>query len=248
MSEPTIDPTPAVVLVHGAFAESSSWNGVITDLTARGIDTLAVANPLRSLAGDAEYVNDVIAGLGRPVLLVGHSYGGLVITEAASTNPAVVGLVYVCAFAPDHRENAFDLSTRFPGSTLGEALISRPLSGGGAEFAIRNDLFGEQFCADVPDEVAALMAVTQRPVTQQALTDGLRATAPAWRSLPSWFVVAGEDRNIPAALQRFEAERAGARGVRELPSASHAAAVSHPAEVARTVAEALQQCRVAATV
>lgn len=231
--------TPIVVFVHGAFAESASWSGVIEKLHERGVDTLAVANPLRGVRDDATYVRDVIAGLGRPVLLVGHSYGGIVITGAGAQNPAVVGLVYVAAFAPDDNESAIELSSRHPGSTLGEALVAYPVSSGGNELAIRQELFHEQFCADVPESVAAVMASTQRPVTEKALTDGLPTDEPGWKTLPSWFVIADEDRNIPAAELRDEATRAGARGVLEVPGASHAVSVSHPAAVVDTILEAL---------
>lgn len=234
--------TPTVLLVHGAFAESASWNAVITGLHDRGVTALAVANPLRSLTGDAAYLRDVVAGVDGPVLLVGHSYGGLVVTEAGADNPSVVGLVYVAAFAPDHGESALQLSSSFPGSTLGAALDAHPLSTGGTDLTIRTEAFHPQFAADVPHAVAALMARTQRPVTEQALGEGLPTTSPAWRSLPSWFVIAGQDRNIPPAAQRSEAERAGARGVRELPDASHAVAVSCPDEVVATILDAVHAC------
>jgi pimeloyl-ACP methyl ester carboxylesterase len=230
---------PVVVLVHGAFAESASWNGVIARLHGDGIDAIAVANPLRSLAGDAQYVRDVIAGLDRPVVLVGHSYGGLVISAAASDNDAVRALVYVAGFAPDTGESALTLSASFPGSTLGEALAAYPLSSGGNELAIRTDAFHQQFAADVPASEAALMAATQRPVTEQALTDGLPGT-PAWRQVPSWFVYGEKDRNIPAAALAFEAERARARSAQEIPGASHAIAVSRPDEVAATIQDAFR--------
>jgi pimeloyl-ACP methyl ester carboxylesterase len=233
---------PTIVLVHGAFAESASWNGVIERLQARSLDVVAVGNPLRSLTGDAAYVRDVIAGIGKPVVLVGHSYAGMVITEAASGNDAVTALVYVCAFAPDHGESAFALSMRFPGSTLGESLIAYPVSTGGNEFAIKPDLYHQQFAADVPAAQAAVMAATQRPATEAALSEGLPTAAPAWKDIPSWFVIGDQDRNIPAALQRFEAERAGARATREVAGASHALAVSNPEAVAETIlaAAALQ--------
>ncbi|WP_030439643.1 alpha/beta fold hydrolase [Actinoplanes subtropicus] len=231
---------PTVVLVHGAFADSGSWSGVIEKLQAMSFDCVAVANPLRSLTGDAAYVRDVIAGLGRPVVLVGHSYAGLVITEAAAGNPAVTALVYVCAFAPDHGESAFGLSTRFPGSTLGETLVAYPVSTGGNEFAIRPDLYHRQFAADVPAARAAVMAATQRPATEAALSEGLPAGTPAWKNLPSWFVIGDADLNIPPALQRFEAERAGARSTREISGGSHAVAVSNPDTVAQTILDALQ--------
>jgi pimeloyl-ACP methyl ester carboxylesterase len=230
---------PTVVLVHGAFAESASWNGVIDRLQARSLDCVAVANPLRSLTGDAAYVRDVIAGIGRPVVLVGHSYAGMVVTEAASANPSVVGLVYVCAFAPDHGESAFELSMRFPGSTLGDALIAYPVSTGGNEYAIRQDMYHQQFAADVPQALATVMAATQRPATDAALSEGLPTETPGWKDIPSWFVVGGQDRNIPAALQRFEAQRANARGTCELAGASHAAAVSNPDAVAQTICDAV---------
>lgn len=235
--------SPLVVLVHGAFAESSSWYGVIEQLNANGVDAVAVANPLRGVRHDATYLRDVIAGLGRPVLLVGHSYGGIVITGAAGArNPAVVGLVYVSAFAPDEGESAFELSSRHPGSTLGDALAAYPITTGGNEFTIRPELFHGQFCADVQESVATLMAQTQRPVTEQALTEGLPTDLPGWKTLPSWFVIAQDDRNIPAAELREEAGRAGARGVREIAGASHAVSVSHPDEVAETILEAHAAC------
>jgi pimeloyl-ACP methyl ester carboxylesterase len=230
---------PTVVLVHGAFAESASWNGVIADLYERGIASTAVANPLRSLAGDAAYVRDVIAALDGPVVLVGHSYGGMVITEAAARNDAVVGLVYVAAFVPETGESAFDLSTSAPGSTLGDALVAYPVASGGNEFAIRRDVFRHQFAADVPVREAGLMGATQRPVTQAALSAGLPTDAPAWKRLPAWFVFGDQDLNIPVAVHRAGAERAGSRGTREIAGASHAVGVSQAALVAQTIADAV---------
>jgi pimeloyl-ACP methyl ester carboxylesterase len=146
--------------VHGAFAESASWTGVVERLRAKAVPVVAVANPLRSLAGDAAYVRDVITSIGGPVVLAGHSYGGMVITEAAAGNSEVTALVYVCAFAPDTGESAFDLSAKFPGSTLGDALAAYPTSTDGTEFAIRKDAFHHQFAADVTAEQAALMFAT----------------------------------------------------------------------------------------
>jgi pimeloyl-ACP methyl ester carboxylesterase len=233
------DQKPTVVLVHGAFAESSSWDGVIERLQAQSLDVVALANPLRSLSGDAAYVRDVIAGLGKPVVLVGHSYAGMVITQAAADNDSVVGLVYVCAFAPDHGESAFALSMRFPGSTLGEALVAYPVTTGGNEFAIRQDRYHQQFAADLPETQAAVMAAIQRPATEAALSEGLVTDRPAGQDIPSWFAIGAEDRNIPAALQRFEADRAGARGVREVAGGSHALAVSDPQTVTETILAAV---------
>ena len=168
------DQKPTIVLVHGAFAESASWNGVIARLQEHDLHVVAAANPLRGLASDAAYVRDVIASVGGPVVLVGHSYGGMVITAAAAENPAVVGLVYAAAFVPEAGQSAFDLSTSAPGSTLGDALAAYPVASGGDEFAIRQDVFHHQFAADVPEAQAALMAATQRPVTQAALSEAPR--------------------------------------------------------------------------
>ena len=145
------DQKPTVVLVHGAFAESASWNDVTTILQEHGASVIAAANPLRSLAGDAAYIRDVIASIDGPVVLVGHSYAGMVITEAAANNTQVVALVYVNAFVPDTGQSAFDLSASSPGSTLGDALAAYPVATGGNEFVIRPDLFHHQFAGDVSE-------------------------------------------------------------------------------------------------
>ncbi|MFV2179749.1 alpha/beta fold hydrolase [Actinomadura sp. LOL_016] len=229
---------PVVVLVHGAFAESASWNGVIRRLNGRGIRAVAVANPLRSLEEDAAYVRDAIAGLGRPVVLVGHSYGGMVISRAAADNPAVRSLVYVAGFAPDSGESAFLLSGKFEGSTLAGALQAYPLSSGGNEFRIDEDRYHRQFCADLDAEEAALMAATQRPVTERALTDEAGADGAAWRTVPSWFVFGERDLNIPAAAMRFMAERAASRGTVKIAGASHAIAASRPDAVVASILDA----------
>jgi len=231
-------PKPTIVLVHGAFAESASWNGVVEQLQANDMPVVAVANPLRSLPGDAAYVRDVLASIDTPVVLVAHSYGGMVITEAAAGSDKVAALVYVCAFAPDHGESAFGLSTKFPGSTLGEALNAYPVSTGGNELAIRPDVFHHQFAADVSAATAAVMSATQRPATELALTDGLPTDTPAWKTIPSWFVFSDGDLNIPFALHRFMADRAGAKNVREVRGASHALSVSQPGAVAASIVEA----------
>lgn len=236
--------TPTVVLVHGAFAESASWNDVIRHLYQNQVTSVAVANPLRSVSIDGAYLRDVLDSIDGPVVLVGHSYGGFVITEAG-THPSVEALVYVGAFAPDHGENAFELSTKFPGSTLGEALDAHPVSTGGNEFVIRRDKFHHQFAADVPEQVAGLMGATQRPVTEKALTEPLPTPTPAWRERPTWFIYGDEDLNIPAELQRFQTQRAGARVVRELEGASHAISVSQPVEVAEVILEAVATVRAA---
>lgn len=241
------DQKPAVVLVHGAFAESASWNGVIEQLHRSGVESIAVANPLRSLTGDAAYLRDVIASVGRPVVLVGHSYGGLVISEASSGSDAVSALVYVNAFVPEHGQTAFDLSTEFPGSTLGDALVPRELADGSVELIIKPELFHHQFCADVSAGTAGLMAATQRPVTQAALTEPLPTATPGWKTIPTWCVYSDQDLNIPVAEHRAGAQRAMARLSREVPGGSHALSVSQPGAVAETILAAVAAVGAAST-
>ena len=239
--------TPTIVLVHGAFAESASWSEVIEELQSRGLEVVAVANPLRSVAGDAAYVRDVISGIGKPVVLVAHSYGGVVITEAAARNSAVVRLVYVAGFAPDHGESAFQLSTKFPGSTLADTLTAYPVSSGGNELAIRQDVFRRQFAADVPPAQAAVMGATQRPVTEAALSDGPAHRRPGLAAHP--LVVrlrrpgrdhpgraapvhgrAGRRRGQPGAGRCVtRAERLGAQGRHRDDPRGHRRSVTHDA-------------------
>ena len=175
--------SPVVVLVHGAFAESASWNGVVERLSAQSIETVAAANPLRSLASDAAYLRT--------------------------------------------------------GSTLGQALDAYPVSTSGNDLRIKPDLFHHQFCADVPADQAAVMAATQRPATDVALTGNLPTASPAWKTIPSWFVFSDQDLNIPVALHRFMAERAGAKDTREVAGASHALSVSAPEPVTAAILDAL---------
>ncbi|NAS22232.1 alpha/beta fold hydrolase [Herbidospora sp. NEAU-GS84] len=230
---------PTVVLVHGAFTGSGSWKRVIRRMHANRLPVVAVANPLRDLEGDAAYVRDVVDGIGGPVVLVGHSYGGMVITEAV--HPAVRALVYVSAFAPETGESALTLAQKFEGGTLAENLVSYPVATGGVEFRIAADRFHRQFCHDVDPEWAAVTAVLQRPITERALTD--LATRAAWRETPSWFVYGERDATIPVEAMRFMAERAGSMGTREISGASHAIAVSWPDTVTRTILDAVTHVR-----
>lgn len=232
-------PQPTVVLVHGAFAESASWNGVLTRLHAAGLTALAVANPLRSLSGDAAHVKAVLDTVEGPVVLVGHSYGGAVISAAARDSKAVRALVFVAAFAPLPGESIGELSGRFPGSTLGETISPVPLTDGTADLYIRPELFHQQFAADLSADEAALAAATQRPLNDVALEEGA-ADDPAWQRIPSWFVVPELDRNIPPQAQLIMAERAGAREVVELSGASHAVPASRPDDVAEVVLRAVK--------
>ena len=227
-----------IVLVHGAFAESASWNGVIEPLTADGHRVVTVANPLRGVASDARAVSDVIRTIDGPVVLAAHSYGGAVITNVDRDAGDIVGLVYVSAFAPDAGENCFGLAAQFPGSMVGEDTVRPvPRSDGTTDLTIAEDRYPEIFCPDLPAAQAALMASTQRPATQEALTEP-SGDRPLWRDVPSWFLIGEGDRIIPAALQRFEAERAQARRTVECTGASHAVAVSQPRAVAELILEA----------
>ncbi|WP_129793913.1 alpha/beta fold hydrolase [Sphingosinicella sp. CPCC 101087] len=229
---------PTIVLVHGAFAESSSWNDVITSLKGKGHRVIAAANPLRSVSGDSAEIASIVRAIEGPVILVGHSYGGVVITEAAEGAANVRALVYVAAFLPEPGESSLGLSTQLPGSTLGAALMSVALPGGGQDLYIRPEQFHAQFAADVAPARAALMAATQRPVTQAALVEPSRHAT--WRSLPTYMIYGSADRNIPPAVMRFMAERAGSRRTVVIEGASHALMLSHAEEVARLIEEAAQ--------
>lgn len=222
-----------VVLVHGAFAESASWNGVIRRLQDQDYTAIAAANPLRSVSGDAEFVAGVLESIEGPIVLVGHSYGGSVISNAAFGNENVGALVFVAAFAPEEGESIGELSGRFPGSTLGDTLATVPLADGTTDLYIRQDKYHQQFAADIPAEQATLNGVTQRPLRDVALNEG--SGPPAWRSVPSWFVFPELDKNIPLAAHRFMAERAEAHETVEVEGASHAVPVSHPDEVANVI-------------
>src|SRR5438309_3559024 len=196
---------PVIVLVHGAFAESSSWNPVISRLGHDGYTVIAAANPLRGVASDALTVSGIVKSIQGPVVLVGHSYGGPVITEAANGNANVKALVYVAAFAPEPGESSLTLSSKFPGSTLGESLTAIRLPDGDEDLYIQSDKFHAQFAADVPLDQAAAMAATQRPVRLSALGEPSRIAT--WKSLPSYVIYGTADRNIPAAVMKFMAER-----------------------------------------
>ena len=228
---------PTIVLVHGAFADASSWNGVITHLRKVGYKTVAVANPLRGVSNDARLVSDIIGSIVGPVVLVGHSYGGQVISNVAKGHENVKSLVYVAAFAPDAGEAAGELAGRFPGGTLGEALAPPvKLADGGVDLYIDQTKFHDQFAHDVPSEMTVLMAVGQRPITEAALME--KSGEPAWMSLPSYFVYGDGDKNIPAKALGFMAERAGSKRTVIVAGASHVVMVSQPKVVADLIEEA----------
>lgn len=222
-------PKPTVVLVHGAFADAAGWNDVVHRLLCRGFPVIAPANPLRGLPADTEYLRSVLATLEGPLVLVGHSYGGAVLTNAATGNPNVKSLVYIAAFAPDAGDTVGGLQNQFPGTKLGlHALDLRPITLPDGEPShdayVKKEFFRDVFAGDLPAATAAVMAATQRPADVHAL--GNLSGPPAWRGIPSWYLVARDDQLIPAAAQRFMAQRAGAR-VTEVRS-SHVAMISKP--------------------
>ncbi|MFG2658714.1 alpha/beta fold hydrolase [Streptomyces sp. NPDC048425] len=229
---------PTIVLEHGAFADASSWNGVIARRQADGYPVVAVANPLRGPHADATALRSVLDHVKGPKILVGHSYGGSVISEAAANDPEVEGLVYVAAFLPAPGESALELTNKYPGSTLPDALdpvpVTNPDGSKGTDLYIQQDKFRDQFAADVSNAKAALAAAGQRPIAQSALEE--KATVAAWKTIPSWDIVTTQDLNIPAAAQRFMAKRAHARTTEV--AASHSVAVSHPGVVTRVIEDA----------
>jgi len=231
MAEATKADRATVVLVHGAFADASSWNGVITRVLAKGVPVMAPANPLRGIAADSAYMAAVFAQVDGPVIAVGHSYGGAVITNAATEAKNVVGLVYVAAFAPDERETLGVASAASKDSILNSALVPRQYPGpdgkSATEFYIDPAKARDAFARDLSDEQAALIAATQRPIAEAAFSEP--NGPPAWKGLPSWAVVATADNAAGTDVVRSMAERAGAT-VTEL-DGSHVIMVSQPEAV-----------------
>ncbi|MGW1501088.1 alpha/beta fold hydrolase [Streptomyces mirabilis] len=232
--------TPTALLVHGAFADAASWSGVIAELQNHGIPVVAPPNPLRSLASDAAYIASVAAQIDGPVVLVGHSYGGAVIT-VAGTADNVVGLVFVAAYVLEEGESLGELQGRFPDSPLGSSLkqATYPVEGGdpAVEVTIVPEAFPAVFAADVPADVTKVLAVAQRPLAAGAFTE--TATAAAWKTKPSWALVAAADQAINPEVERFGAKRAGAT-ILEVEGASHAVAVSRPKLVADLIRDAVR--------
>jgi pimeloyl-ACP methyl ester carboxylesterase len=230
---------PTIVLVHGAFADASSWSGVIELLQQQRYVVVAPANPLRGLAADSAYLASLLAQIEGPVLLAGHSYGGAVITDAATRAGHVVGLVYVAAFAPDTDERLGDVTARSTDAILSTALVQRTYPVGTAgetapESLVDPARFHEVFAADLPAEQAAVLAATQRPVAAAAFSDP--CGPPAWKSLPSWAVVATADKAAGTDIVRSMAERAGAETVEV--DGSHLIMLSQPRAVTDVVVTA----------
>jgi pimeloyl-ACP methyl ester carboxylesterase len=231
---------PTVVLVHGAFADGSSWNGVIERLQADDIRVTAPPNPLRGISIDSAYINSLIDQTPGPVIAVGHSYGGAVITNAATGADNVVGLVYVAAFAPDEGERLGEIEDGSKDSVLNSTLmpLQYPTGEGNetaVEFAIDSEKFHDAFAADLPEEQTAVMAATQRPVSELAFSEP--NGEPAWKKLPSWAVVATGDKAAGTDVVRSMAERAGAK-ITEA-EGSHVIMVSKPQVVAEAILAAL---------
>jgi pimeloyl-ACP methyl ester carboxylesterase len=217
---------PTIVLVHGAFADASSWNTVIPLLQKAGFTVYAPPNTLRGLDADAAVIATFVHSIPGPVILVGHSYGGSVISEAAPTEANVKALVYVDAFAPDTGESAGSLLAAYP-PTPKDFFVPVPLAGTpGADLYIAPKYYGPVFASDVPPATAAIMAVTQRPITLGALSDKASFTE-GWKTLPSWYVVGDADLVIPPALQMMMAQRAKSHII-HVPGGSHPSMIVHP--------------------
>ena len=240
MTDVNATPTtaPTVALVHGAFADSSGWIGVIDLLRAAGVSAVAVSNPLRGIAEDSAYVASALAQIPGPVLAVGHSYGGAIITNAAVRAGNVVGLVYVSAFAPDEGEKLIEVEAGSTDSILNTALVEQQYPAGGdtvTEFLIDPAKFHHVFAADVTEEQAADMAATQRPVSSLGFVEP--NGPPAWKTLPSWAVVSTGDTAAGADVVRRMAQRAGA--VITEAEGSHVLFVARPQVVADVIVQAL---------
>jgi pimeloyl-ACP methyl ester carboxylesterase len=243
---------PTIVLVHGAWADSSSWSGVIQRLQADGFTVLAPANPLRSLQSDSAYLSSFLAQVPGPIVLVGHSYGGMVTTNAANGNANVKALVYVSAFIPDQGENAFQLVGKdshivppgTPGATANLIPRGFPLPNPtnivppptDVDLYINPANFRDIFAADVAPEQTSIMAVTQRPVAISAFSQ--QSGAPAWKSIPAWAILGGADHAIGTDSALSMAKRAAGNRVVEIPGASHAVMVSHPDAVTAMIVAA----------
>ncbi|MFF5075700.1 alpha/beta fold hydrolase [Actinoplanes sp. NPDC000266] len=231
--------SPTIVLVHGAFADGSGFTEIARRLIADGYPVVAAANPLRGLTSDAAQLKALLASIDGPIVLVGHSYGGAVISTAATGDERVKALVYLAAFVPEVGESAQSLVEKFPGSTVDESLKPVPLGDGQVDLYIDPRVFHPNFAADLPARDAAMYAVTQRPAAGAAL--GEPASAPqAWHTIRSYNLISGSDKIIPAAAQEFMAERSGATA-QVVVGASHMVFVSHPDETVALIETAARE-------
>jgi len=235
---------PTIVFVHGGWADSSGWNQEITNLERRSFPVIAPANPLRDLASDTAYIRSVLQTISGPIVLVGHSYGGAVITNAAVGVPNVKALVYIAAFAPDKGESLVQLVSMNPGSQIGPTTLDfrpypLPDGGTGIDLYLKKSAFHEAFAGDVPLKVTDQMQATQRPFSNEAFT--ALSGEPAWKKIPSWYMVARQDHAIPPATERFMAQRAHASIVEV--DASHVAMISQPEATTRLILDAADSIR-----
>lgn len=232
--------SPTVVLVHGAFADAGSWADVTEILLAAGVKVQAPANPLRGIASDSAYVASVFSQVAGPVLAVGHSYGGAVITNAATQASNVVGLVYVAAFAPDENETLGEVEGTSRDSVLAPALLPAQFPGGdgaqATELYVNPEQFHEVFAHDLPEPQSGVLGASQRPIAAAAFEE--KSGVPAWKTLPSWAVVATGDKAAGADVILSMAKRAGAK-ITEL-EGSHVIMISQPRAVADVVLAALK--------
>lgn len=233
-------PRPTIVLVHGAFADASSWSGVITRLQRDGYTVLAPANPLQGVAYDASYLKAILATIKGPIVLVGHSYGGMVITNAATGVSNVKALVYVAAYAPNEGDSVASLETLAPGGQIGPKTLDItqvPSPTGGEEpvATIQQALFAHIFAGDLPAAIAKEMSVSQRPAALGLLVEP--SGPPAWKTIPSWYVVAGKDHAIGTKVEEIMAKRIHAHTT-VIPGASHVVMISHPEAVTQLIIKA----------
>lgn len=232
---------PTIVLVHGAFADASSWNGVVQRLQQNGYTVAAPANPLRGIPEDSTYLASFLKSITGPIVLVGHSYGGEVISQAAVGNDGVKALVYINAIMPDAGESFTSLSAKFAPAPLTKALQQVPFRGPdrttGTDVYVQPNLLRRVFAADLPASRTAVLAATQRPIALSAFTDKL--TGAAWRNKPVYVLVGKQDQAINPDLERFEAKRANARKTVQIDS-SHVSLVSHPLAVKDLITEAAE--------
>jgi pimeloyl-ACP methyl ester carboxylesterase len=230
---------PTVVLVHGAFADASGYAGVIRSLEAQGVTVRAPMNPLRGLASDADAVARYTSTIDGPVVLVGHSYGGAVVSQAAPAVKDVQALVFLAAFALDEGENCASVQEPFPPSMLATSNVPTPYdapgAAGGPDLFIELDKFHETFCADLGEDLAGPMAVSQRPLSAAAFTEG--ATVVGWKDLPCWYLVSEHDNAIPPDCERFMAQRMDA--VTESVDGSHVAFIAKPEVASGVILKAL---------
>ncbi|MFD3479034.1 alpha/beta fold hydrolase [Streptomyces sp. NPDC058695] len=243
-SRPAPGAKPTIVLVHGGYADSSCWNGVIRELQSKGYTTIAGSNPLRGIPTDAPYIGSLVDSISGPVVLVAHSMGGTVITNAAAGKGNVKALVYIAAFVPDVGETQGELIDKFPGSEVLPVSVpvpyTKPDGTTGTDLYLSKD--GQAaFAADVSTATFRLLQATQRPFDADSFIYPTQAAA--WRTIPSWGLVAGRDKAIPPAAERWMYRRANFRKVVEVPTSSHVAMISHPKTTAKLIEEAARATR-----